>query len=155
MSHSLWKILLYTHERMRIRKASNVLLLFLTLQTHKNVSEGSSGLPRKHFLTLKKKWSYTLYTINFTLSRSTGDSLVVQWLGLKVPMLGVWVQSLVEGLRAHEMCSEAKKKKRKEKTDGSIVFSMFTKLCNYLCISNLYPLPLIPTPDNHWSTFFF
>ena len=29
--------------------------VLLTLQTHKNVSEGSSGLPRKHFLTLKKK----------------------------------------------------------------------------------------------------
>ena len=56
-----------------------------------------------------------MYTINFTLLRSTGDSLVVQWLGLKVPMLGVWVRSLVEGLRAHEMYDEAKKKKKKKK----------------------------------------
>ena len=89
--------------------------VLLTFQTHKNVSEGSSGLPRKHFLTFKKKKrSYTLNTMNFTLLRSTGDSLMVQWLGLKVPMLGVWVQSLVEGLRAQEMCGEVKKKKKKK-----------------------------------------
>ena len=69
--------------------------------------------PQKALFNIKKKkWSYTLYTINFTLSRSTGDSLVVQQLGLRVPMLGVWVQSLVEGLRAHELCSEAKIKKK-------------------------------------------
>lgn len=56
-----------------------------------------------------------MYTMNFTLLRPTGDSLMVQWLGLKVPMLGVWVESLVEGLRAHEMCGEPKKKEKERK----------------------------------------
>ena len=66
-----------------------------------------------------------MYTINFTLLRSTGDSLVVQWLGLKVPMLGVWVRSLVEGLRAHEMYDEAKKKKKKKKERKDRWFNSF------------------------------
>ena len=81
--------------------------------------------PQKALFNIKKTWSYTLYTINFTLLRSTGDSLVVQWLGLKVPMLGVWVRSLVEGLRAHEMYDEAKKKKKKKKERKDRWFNSF------------------------------
>ena len=129
--------------------------VLLTFQTHKNVSEGSSGLPRKHFLTLKKKELYFKYheLHPFKINRGFSDCPVVRTQSSNAGGLG-----LVPGGRTKstwDVWGSKKKKKRKGKTNGSIVFSMFTKLCNYLCISNLYPLTLIPAPDNHWSTFFF
>ena len=44
----------------------------------------------------------------------TGNSLVVQWLGLGTFTAGARVQSLVGKLRSHKLCSTAKKKKKKK-----------------------------------------
>jgi hypothetical protein len=38
-----------------------------------------------------------------------GNSLVVQWLGLRLSLLGPWVQSLVSKLRFHKSYGKAKK----------------------------------------------
>ena len=38
-----------------------------------------------------------------------GNSLAVQWLGLRALTVGVWVQSLVGELRPHKPCGRAKK----------------------------------------------
>ena len=53
---------------------------------------------------------------------STGDSLVVQWLGLGAFTAGAWVQSLVREQRSCKPHNVAKKKKSTEKShdlDGS------------------------------------
>ena len=66
------------------------------------------------------------------ISRPSGDSLVVQWLGLGVLTAGAWVQSLVGELRSHNLHGAAKIEKKK--VDLQITFSVkpkFSKQTSY------------------------
>ena len=51
-------------------------------------------------------------TVNCKIKR-TGNSLAVQWLGLRAFTAVAWVQSLVRELRSHKPGSTAKKKKKR------------------------------------------
>ena len=45
----------------------------------------------------------------------SGNSLVVQWLGLSAFTARAWVQSLVRELRSHKLCGMAKNKRVRHK----------------------------------------
>ena len=50
----------------------------------------------------------------FALKTGRKNSLVVQWLGLWLPLLGPGVQSVVRELRCHKLQGVARKKKMEE-----------------------------------------
>ena len=58
--------------------------------------------------------SYGIYSSQSKVN-TTGNSLVVQWLGLWTFTATAWVQSLVRELRSHKLHGVAKKKRKKEK----------------------------------------
>ena len=47
------------------------------------------------------------------VGENLGTSLVVQWLGLSLPLQGAQVQSLVREPRSHKLSGTAEKKKKK------------------------------------------
>ena len=56
-----------------------------------------------------------------------GASLVVHWLGLHLPMQGVWVWSLVEELRSHTPQGQKKRKEKNQNTKQKQYCNKFNK----------------------------
>ena len=56
-----------------------------------------------------------------------GTSLVAQWLGLHLPMQGVWVWSLVEELRSHMPHGQKKEKKKNQNIKQKRYCNKFNK----------------------------
>ena len=59
-----------------------------------------SAIKKNDILPSVATWTDLLDIMLSEISQ-TGTSLVVQWLGIHLPMEGMWVQSLVGDLRYH------------------------------------------------------